>query len=219
MRYKCLILDHDDTAVDSTPNIHYPSFLKVLKKFRPGTHISLDTWLEKNFKPGFMEYVTEELKFTNEELEGEMEIWRQFTSTRIPPFFKGFIPLLRRFKDAGGIITVVSHSEIPSIKRDYHHGEAGDLPQLIFGWHENADKRKPHPYPVEQILSTFNLKPEEALIVDDLFPAVEMGRAAGVDVVGAGWSHRIPLIQETMSRETLAYFTSIENFESWLFEE
>ncbi|HOK48860.1 MAG TPA: hydrolase, partial [Sedimentibacter sp.] len=30
MKYKCLVLDHDDTAVKSTPDIHYPSFVKAL---------------------------------------------------------------------------------------------------------------------------------------------------------------------------------------------
>ena len=25
MRYKCLVLDHDDTVVDSTASIHYPA--------------------------------------------------------------------------------------------------------------------------------------------------------------------------------------------------
>ena len=179
--------------------------------------MSLDTWLEKNFKPGFMAYVQDELGFTKKELEGELEIWRSFTSQNIPPFFNGFLDLLRRFKDAGGIITVVSHSEVPYIERDYNHAGGGNLPQMIFGWSGESEKRKPHPYPVEQILSKFNLKPEEALIVDDLYPAVEMGRASGVDVAGAGWSHRIPMIQESMSRETIKYFTAIGDFESWLF--
>ena len=30
-RYKCLVLDHDDTAVMSTQAVHYPSFVEVLK--------------------------------------------------------------------------------------------------------------------------------------------------------------------------------------------
>ena len=36
MRYKCLVLDHDDTVVDSTASIHYPAFLEALKILRPG---------------------------------------------------------------------------------------------------------------------------------------------------------------------------------------
>jgi hypothetical protein len=31
MRYPCLVLDHDDTLVRSTPEIHYPSFVEALR--------------------------------------------------------------------------------------------------------------------------------------------------------------------------------------------
>lgn len=219
MRYKCLILDHDDTAVDSTPTIHYPAFLKVLETYRPGLTLSLDTWLEKNFQPGFLEYVTGELKFTPEEMKEELEIWRSYTANRVPPFFDGFLTMLRRFKAQGGIITVVSHSEVPMIERDYQEWEAGDLPQKIFGWTGDKEKQKPHPYPVEQILNTFGLKPEEALIVDDLYPAVEMSRASGVAVAGAGWAHSVPLIEKIMRKEANFYFTSVQGFDDWLFED
>ena len=34
MKYKCLVLDHDDTTVNSTPCIHYPAFLKILEEIR-----------------------------------------------------------------------------------------------------------------------------------------------------------------------------------------
>ena len=27
MKYKCLVLDHDDTVVNSTATIHFPSFI------------------------------------------------------------------------------------------------------------------------------------------------------------------------------------------------
>ena len=35
MKYKCLVLDHDDTVVDSTATIHFPSFVKYLEDYRP----------------------------------------------------------------------------------------------------------------------------------------------------------------------------------------
>ena len=30
IRFKCLILDHDDTAVDSTASIHYPAHVEIM---------------------------------------------------------------------------------------------------------------------------------------------------------------------------------------------
>ena len=56
MRYKCLVLDHDDTVVDSTASIHYPAFLEALKVLRPGCEtISLEDYFRENFDPGFIE--------------------------------------------------------------------------------------------------------------------------------------------------------------------
>ena len=31
MRFRCLVMDHDDTTVNSTATIHFPSFLAYLK--------------------------------------------------------------------------------------------------------------------------------------------------------------------------------------------
>ena len=41
MKYKALVLDHDDTSVKNTPEIHYPAFLKTLELLRPGEKLSL----------------------------------------------------------------------------------------------------------------------------------------------------------------------------------
>ena len=35
MRYQCLVLDHDDTVVNSTATINYPAFVQTLQKLRP----------------------------------------------------------------------------------------------------------------------------------------------------------------------------------------
>ena len=39
MKYKCLIFDHDDTVVNSTATIHYPSFIDFLKIYDPADGI------------------------------------------------------------------------------------------------------------------------------------------------------------------------------------
>ena len=62
MRYKCLVLDHDDTVVDSTASIHYPAFLEALKILRPGVQqITLEEYFEENFDPGFIESAREDI--------------------------------------------------------------------------------------------------------------------------------------------------------------
>ena len=62
MKIKCLILDHDDTVVDSTATVHFPAHLEVMKKLRPNHPvINLNTWFEKNFDPGIITFLTEEI--------------------------------------------------------------------------------------------------------------------------------------------------------------
>jgi len=218
MKYKCLILDHDDTSVDSTACIHYPAHREVMRQLRPGHPIvTLEEWFLKNFSPGIMEYLTGELGFTSEEVQEEYRIWQSFTEEKIPPFFEGYLDILREFKVRGGIITVVSHSEANLIRRDYTHAGAQDLPSLVFGWNFDEEKRKPHPYPVLEILKNYNLNPREALILDDLKPAVEMSRRSGVSIAAAGWGHSIPEIREYMQQNCTHYLNSVAEFRQLLF--
>ena len=92
LKYKCLFLDHDDTSVDSTPVIHHPAHIEVIKTMRPGMMpLSLDDWFRKNFDPGIMAYMTDELGMDSREIAEEYEIWRKYTSGIVPDFFPGFI--------------------------------------------------------------------------------------------------------------------------------
>ncbi len=221
MKFKCLILDHDDTAVDSTAAIHYPAHCEIMKQLRPNHEVvSLDGWFRKNYEPGIYDYYTGELGFTEKELEVEYNLWREFTLTRTPDFYNGFLEMLALYKRQGGRVTVVSHSDIDVIKKHYdHHGGGADVnPEIIHGWNADKKKRKPHPYPVLDILSCLNLSPEDVLIVDDLKPGVEMAQAAGVKVAAAGWGHNVEEISSDMRESCDYYFGSVDELSDFLFE-
>ena len=66
LRYPCLVLDHDDTVVQSTPTINYPSFVESLRVLRPGMEISLEAFLRYCYAPGFFELCTDILGFSDE---------------------------------------------------------------------------------------------------------------------------------------------------------
>ncbi|MBQ9008672.1 MAG: HAD family hydrolase, partial [Clostridia bacterium] len=111
MRYKCLILDHDDTVVDSTRGIHYPAFLAALAAMRPyHGYVSLEDYFRLNFRPGFLEYCENSLHLTAEEVDREYEIWQSFVRERIPRCFPGVRQIIREQKAEGGLVCVVSHS-------------------------------------------------------------------------------------------------------------
>lgn len=200
MKIRCLILDHDDTAVDSTASLHFPAHLEVMKRMRPNhPTIDLDTWFIKNFDPGIIAYLTEEIGLSEDEMSEEFRIWQEFNESRNPPFYPGLPELLMDFSALGGVLAVVSHSAVRHIQRHYEKGAPGVNPQFIFGWDDNPERRKPSPWPVQKILKDCNLEPEDVLVVDDLKPGVEMARAAGVRVAAAGWGHSIPSIRKTMN--------------------
>lgn len=211
LRYRCLIVDHDDTAVDSTATIHYPAHVEVMRRIRPDHDVvDLDQWLLKNFDPGITAYFRDELRLTDEEIEMEFATWRRIVSERVPEFYPGFLELLDEYRCRGGVVAVVSHSDREIIQRDYLVAASGaSLPDVIFGWDPDQERRKPSPYPVKEILKTYRVSPEEALVVDDLKPGVLMARAAGVHVAAAGWGHQIPGIREYMEKNCIRYLSTV----------
>ncbi|MBL7005883.1 MAG: HAD family hydrolase [Spirochaetia bacterium] len=220
MKYCCLILDHDDTAVNSTPYLHYPAHIEVMKELRPEEPpVSLEDWMLKNFSPGIMEYMVNELMLTPEEVAREYEIWQEYIADKQAAFFPGFIDLLKDYHNAGGILTVVSHSIKEKIMQDYASVGAENLIQAAYGWDMDSFKRKPSPYPVLQILEEFRLNPDEALIVDDLRPAISMARSSGVAIGAAGWGIVVPEISHYMKKHSDFFFKTINDFREFLFEE
>lgn len=218
LRYKCLVIDHDDTAVDSTASIHYPAHVEVMRLMRPGKQvISLEEFLRKSFDPGLLEYYRTELGMTDEEIAAEYEIWTEYAAGRIPRFYDGFLEFLSEHRSRGGLIAVVSHSTRELIERDYL--SAGNLvPDVIFGWDSDKAKRKPSPHPILEILRSYDLHAEELLVVDDLRPGVLMAKAARVSIAGAGWGHRIREIEEYMRSNCTRYFRTVESLRRYIFE-
>ncbi len=224
LRYKCLFLDHDDTSVDSTPIIHYKAHLEVIKIMRPHLEpLSLDDWFRINFDPGIMAYMTGDLGMDRDEIAVEYDIWRKYTSGIVPDFFPGFIEILIRYRELGGKVVVVSHSEKDLIERDYtlkgFSGSTRFFPDMIFGWSYEETKRKPFPWPVVTALDVLGLRAEESLILDDLKPGVLMGHNTGVETAAAGWSYDIPEIREYMTENCIKYFRSVKDFGDFILGE
>lgn len=57
MKYKCLILDHDDTIVDSTRTVNFPAFLDSLSKLRPGVTMTCEDYLSIIISQDLLHYV------------------------------------------------------------------------------------------------------------------------------------------------------------------
>ena len=211
MKYKCLILDHDDTVVNSTATIHFPSFIEYLKYARPdrADSYTLEEFILKNFTPGIVSLFRDELGLTDSELDEEQGFWETFVKTRYPTAYSGIREILERFVSEGGIVAVASHSMTRFIERDYAHNGL-PAPHEIFGWDLPRELRKPNPYAVEALIKKYGFAPSEILMVDDLKPGFDMARAAGIDFAAAGWGYDVPEIERFMRKHSDYYLKTVD---------
>ena len=215
MKYKCLILDHDDTAVKSTPDIHYPSFKEALKSLRPEIELSINDFVNYCFAPGFSGLCKDIMKFSDTEQQYQYEIWKAYVNENSPDFYPGFPEFVKEYKNSGGIICVVSHSESQHIIRDYAK-HCGFKPDIIFGWELDEHQRKPNSYPIIETMKKFNLSNKEMLVLDDLKPGLDMARSCNVEIAAAGWSHSVPEIEEYMRNNSDYYFSTVDEFKEFI---
>lgn len=187
LKYPCLVLDHDDTVVQSEKTIGYPFFQMYLDRTRPGTTISLADYIRGCAQLGFADMCREYWQFSEEELASEFEEWMDYSRCHIPAPYPGIRELLQKHKALGGRICVVSHSAEEIIRRDYQ--ALFDLqPDMVYAWELPEEKRKPSTYALEDIMHRYGYTRDQLLIVDDLKLACTMARAASVKIAFAGWS-------------------------------
>jgi len=187
-RYRCLVLDHDDTAVMSTPTIHYPSFMNTLSHLRPGVKMTLEEYVRLSFDPGFEKLCYDLLQFTEEEMAWQLENWQRYVRSTVPDFHPGMAEIIRRQRAEGGLVCVVSHAYSHFVLRDYAQALLPE-PHLVLGWEVGSDRQKPHPWPLEEIMRRFHVTPRDILVVDDLKPGFDMAKAAGCDCAAALWAY------------------------------
>lgn len=218
LKYPCLVLDHDDTVVQSEATVNYPFFIEFLKEYRPGMTISQHDYISECFDPGYIEMCRRRFGFTDEELLIEYTGWKEYIRHHIPAPYAGIGRIIQRFKEAGGIVCVVSQSAQENIARDYRtHFDME--PDHIYGWDLEPAHRKPSPWALQQIMAKYNLSPAQLLVVDDMKPAVQMARDAGVQIAFAGWGRKeFPAICAEMENLCDFRFDSTESFEKFLFE-
>ncbi len=218
LKYRCLVLDHDDTVVQSEATVNYPCFCRYLEQYHPGTVYPLSEYIADCSKMSFTEMCKIRFGMDEAELKQEYQFWQDYAREHIPEPFPGMKELLHRYRKAGGKICVVSMSSRDSILRDYrtHY----DLePDVIYSWELPEDKRKPSPWSLAQIRKEFGLKPEEMLVVDDMKFAVGMARAAQSPIAFAAWGRQsFPEVCREM--ESLCDFTfyTVKAFENFLFD-
>ena len=218
LKYKCLVLDHDDTTVNSTATVHYPCFVEYMAKFFPQVHMTLEEYFRYNFDPGVVDLFTKICGMTWEQMLDEEVYWKEYVKHHVPEAYPGIREILEEQRKRGGKICVISHSFSEHIRRDYRENNLPE-PDLIFGWEYPPEQRKPAPWPLFRIMETYGYRPEELLVVDDLKPGYDMAKAACVPFAAAGWANDIVQIEQFMRHNCDRYFKTVEDLRAYLFED
>ena len=219
LKYSCLVLDHDDTVVQSEATVNYPFFVEFLKQYRPGMTITEHEYSSGCYRPGYIEMCRQRFAFTDEELLTEYNAWKEHIRNHIPTPYPGIRGLLHRYRQAGGKICVVSQSAQENILRDYRT-HFGLEPDQVYGWDLEPEHRKPSPWALAQIMEAYGFSPARLLIIDDMKAAVNMARAAGVQIGFAGWGRQEhPQICAEMTVLCDFSFSTVEALEAFLFDE
>lgn len=218
LKYPCLVLDHDETVVQSEKTIGYPCFCNTLSRIRPGQTLTLDEYVQGCHDLGFVEMCRKNWKFSDAELQEEYQDWMEYVKVHVPDPFPGIERIIRRQREEGGIICVVSHSSSRNITRDYEL-HFGILPDAIYGCDLPEDLQKPNPYPLEDIMRRYGLKPEELLVVDDMKLAWRMAHPLCVPIAFAAWGKAdFPEMAQEMRDLCEFTFETTKSLEEFLFE-
>lgn len=217
LKFPCLVLDHDETVVQSEQNMGYPFFCDILKEIRPGVNISLADYVYDCYHIGFVEMCRKRFAFTDAELQAEHQQWDAYIRNHVPDPYPGIERIIRRQKELGGLVCVVSHSHRDTILRDYEV-HFGITPDAVYGFEYPAQLRKPAPYPLLDIMEKFGLQPKDLLLVDDAKLACQMAEPVGVQVAFPAWSKvECPEISREMTALCAYAFQTPGELEQFLF--
>lgn len=217
LKYPCLVLDHDDTVVQSELTVNFPYFLLTLDSFRPGATISAEEYADGCYRMGFANMCRQRFSFTEQEILEEYMGWKEYIKTHIPDPFPGIGDVIRKQKALGGKVCVVSHSCNENITRDYSRN-FGILPDEIFGWDLPEELRKPNDYALKALMDKYGFSPREMLVVDDMKLAYTMAKKQQVPIAFAAWGRKnCPAICEEMCRICDFSFDTPQEFGNFLF--
>ena len=218
LKYKCLVLDHDDTVVQSEKTLGFPYFKEFMSCIRPEVNLRFEDYVRGCHELPFVDMCRSKWQFSDAELQAEWDGWKAYILTHIPAPYAGIERIIHRQKQEGGLICVVSLSGAQSITRDYQT-HFGIRPDMIYGWDIPKEMQKPNPFPLQDIMKRYDLKPHEILVVDDLKLAWQMAKSVNVPIAFAAWSkEEFPDLAQEMRDLCDFSFDSTQDLERFLFE-
>ena len=125
LKYRCLVLDHDDTVVQSMKTMSYPFWCMELEIFRPGRTMTFEEYVMECHNRGFAGLCRDLFRFTEEELKQEHSMWMDYVMTHTPDPYPG-IPMQTTF--SGTIGPILTWNRMPSTVGNCRHISENPVP-------------------------------------------------------------------------------------------
>ncbi len=100
----------------------------------------------------------------------------------------GVKELVERLHDGDIDLAIATNKSQQSLQRDIQHSGLENFFKVTRSAGQTLPK--PNPQMLEEILTIFNVNPDEALMVGDSVTDIEMARSIGVDAVGMDFYHQ-----------------------------
>ncbi|MBS3987782.1 MAG: HAD family hydrolase [Erysipelothrix sp.] len=203
LRKKCLILDHDDTIINSQESIHYPLFVEVLKQLRPNIKpIDFERFIELSNEHGFVKMCRLLYHYTPQEIQYEYEYWRQRSSTIQAPSFNGLKEVLTQFVDTGGKIIVYTMNAKQNVIDDYER-LFNLTPDVIIAHDSFYKLKKPYRLSLLKALDDLKLNVTECVFIDDTPMLLELKDRLNMDFIAANWAKSAQPLWKDNTHETV----------------
>ena len=219
LRYKCIVIDHDDTTFDSTASVHYPAYILYCEKYMKERTwykwLSLEEWYVMLWDDGYYEHLMKDMKLTKEEMDVEYKMWIDYVAEHPSQMFEGFFEFLVEFRKRGGIIVVCSHGVEKNIRLNYeqYNFQPDDVYGSVRGKPELC---KPFTYPIDQIKEKYGLKCEDICVIDDLYPGLKMAIDANVDALGVMYGKGHEGVEEKMKAMCKEVFYTVKDLSDYV---
>lgn len=201
LRKKCLILDHDDTIINSQESIHYPLFVNVLKILRPNiTPIDFERFIELSNELGFVKMCRMLYHYSAEEIQFEYEHWKKQSSLIEAPTFDGIKDFLSAFNDAGGVIIVYTMNSKQNVIQDYER-LFNFTPISIISHDQYYILRKPYRLSILKELHNLNLTVEDCIFIDDTPMLLDLKQRLNMDFIAANWAKSAKPLWKNVNHE------------------
>lgn len=186
---KLVMFDYDGVLIDSThlPRVYYNQLSEVLGTRKFQTHDECREFLEANVKDSLRRLgvtTPEQMKIAMELFHKNDEMWKNLD------LFPGVREMLAALKERGYTLAIISNNYAETIKHDLKKHNVLDFFDHVI---DTQYGHKPAPDQILHCLKITGIRPEEAVMVDDMDGGIIAGRKAKLKkVIGVSYGFQLP---------------------------